>query len=91
MVLVTRSHIYAPSLFLSQLSEPQKSCYAAVTLVGTCHVIFITDMTHGFAAVCSITLDVDFFFFFALARQPLVGGAASLLRLHHHTRTHHIR
>ena len=47
MVLVTRSHIYAPSLFLSQLTDPQKSSYTAVTLIGTCHVMFITDMTHA--------------------------------------------
>ena len=57
VVLVTRPHIYAPSLFLSQLTDPQKSCYTAVTLIGTCHVIFSTDITHGLAALCAITLE----------------------------------
>jgi len=87
MVLVTRSHIYAPSLFLSQLTDPQKSSYTAVTLIGTCHVMFITDMTH--AQFSPLFNYVKGFFF--LARQPLVGRACSLLRLHYHTRPHHIR
>lgn len=88
MVLVTRSNIYAPSLFLSQLTDPQKSCYTAVTVIGTCHVVF-TDMTH---AQCSLLFDyAESVFFFGLGSTAPSGPPSSLLRLHYHTRTRHIR